>query len=66
MILLEEFDVMLGVGVNGLREVGRDGVEEVEVDRGVVFKLATDDGVVRPLHLDKVGDLLGSILLGDF
>ena len=46
MILLEEFDIVLGVGANGLREVGRDGVEEVKVDRGVVFKLATDDGVV--------------------
>ena len=65
MILLEEFDIVLGVGANGLREVGRDGVEEVKVDRGVVFKLATDDGVVRPLHLDKVSNLLGSIL-GDF
>ena len=41
-------------------------MEEVEVDRGVIFKLATDDGVVQPLHLDKVSDLLGSILLGDF
>ena len=44
--LLEEFDLVLGVGTNGLGEVGGNGVKEVKVDRGVILELPTDNGVI--------------------
>ena len=37
MILLEEFDVALKVGANGLRETGGNGVKVVEVNMGVAL-----------------------------
>ena len=46
MILFEEFHFLQGVGADGLREVGGNGMEEVKVDRGIVLELPTDDGVV--------------------
>ena len=46
MVLLEEFDITLGVGVDGLRETNRDGMKEVEIDRGVTLEFAADDRVI--------------------
>ena len=66
MILLEELDVALGVGANGLGETDGDGVKVVEVNMGVAFELAADDGVVTPLDFDKVGNALAPVFLGDF
>ena len=37
MILLEEFDIALGVGADGLRETDGDGVKVVEIDMGVAL-----------------------------
>ena len=37
MILLEELDITLGVGADGLRETDRDGMKVVEVDMGVAL-----------------------------
>ena len=47
--LFEELSFVLGVGTNGLREVGGNGMEKVEVNRGVALKLPTDDRVIQPL-----------------
>ena len=66
MILLEEFDVALGVGADGLRETNGDGVKVVKIDMGIALQLATDDGVVTPLDFDEVSDALAPIFLGDF
>ena len=66
VILLEELDVALGIGTNGLGETDGDGVKVVEVNMGVVLKFAADDGVVTPLDFDEVGNALAPIFLGDF
>ena len=65
MTLFEELGFVLGVGTNGLREVGGNGMEKVEVNQGVALKLPTDDGVIQPLDLDEVGDALGPVFFGD-
>ena len=65
MILLEELDVVLGVGTNGLGESDRNSMEEVEIDRRVPLKLSADDWVVAPLDFDKVSDALAPVFLGD-
>ena len=64
--LFEQSCFVHGVGANGLGEVCRDGMEIVEVDGGVTLELATDNGVIWPLDLDEVGDLLGPIFFGNF
>ena len=46
MTLFEESCFIHGVRVNRLREVGRNGMEKVEVKRGFTLKLPTDDGGV--------------------
>ena len=66
MVLLEELDITLRVGVNGLREADRDSMEVVEIDGGVALELAADNWVVAPLDLDKVSDALAPVFLGDF
>ena len=65
VILLEEFDIALGIGANGLGETDGDGVKVVEVDVGVTLEFAADDGVVTPLDFDKIGDALAPVFLSD-
>ena len=65
MVLLEELDIALGVGVNGLGEANRDSMQEVKVDRRIVLEFAADDGVVRPLDLDEVSNAFTPIFSGD-
>ena len=66
MVLLEEFDVTLRVGANGLGETDRDGMEVIEIDGGIALEFAADNWVVAPLDLDKVGNTLAPIFLGNF
>ena len=65
MILLEELDITLGIGADGLRETNGDGVKIVKINMGVALQLATDDGVITPLDLDEVRDALAPVFLGD-
>ena len=65
MVLLEELHIALGVGANGLGKTNGDGMQEVEVDGGIVLEFATNDWVIAPLDLDEVGDALTPILSGD-
>ena len=65
MVLLEELDIALGVGANRLRETDGDSMKEVKVYRGVVLELATNDQVIGPLDLNKIGDVLAPIFFGD-
>ena len=65
MTLLKESCFVHGVGANGLGKFGRDGMKVVEIDRGVALEFTTDAGVIQPLDLDKVGNLLSAIFLGD-
>ena len=66
MILLEELNVALGIGADGLGETDRDGMEVVEVYVGVSSKLPADDWVIAPLDFDKVGNALAPVFFSDF
>ena len=66
MVLLEEFNIALGVGANGLGETDGDGMKKVEVDRGVILELATNNRVVGPLDFDEIGNALAPVFFGDF
>ena len=65
MVLLEELNVILGVGADGLGKTDRYGMKVVEIHGGVILEFAADDRVIRPLDFDKVGDTLASILLSN-
>ena len=66
MVLLEELNLALGVGTDGLGETDGDGMKKVEVDGGVTFELAADDRVVGPLDFDEIGNTFAPIFFGDF
>ena len=66
MVLLEELNIALGIGADGLRETDWDGVKIVEINVGVALQFAADDGVVAPLDFDEVGDALTPVFFGDF
>ena len=66
MILLEELNVTLGIGADRLGETNGDGMKVVEINVGVVFESAADDGIATPFDFDKVGDALAPIFFGDF
>ena len=66
MVLLEELNIALGVGADGLGKTDWNGVKEVKINRGVALQLATNDRVIGPLDFDEIGDTLAPIFLGDF
>ena len=65
MTLFEQSHFVCCIGTDGLWKSCRDGVKVIEIDSRVTLNFATNNGVIGPFNLNKVGNALVPIFGGD-